>query len=94
MQRRRVIWTGLAAVAAAGTYGIWRSMQARPMDLVAFEALYTQPLAAPVGDLSVYHLGHSLVGRDMPVMLDQLAQAGGHVGHVHASQPTFALPSS
>jgi len=86
MQRRRVIWTGLAAVAAAGTYGIWRSMQARPMDLVAFEALYTQPLAAPVGDLSVYHLGHSLVGRDMPVMLDQLAQAGGHVGHVHASQ--------
>jgi len=86
MHRRQVIWTGLAAAAAAGAYGIWRKMQARPMDLAAFHALYAQPLGAPRGDLSVYHLGHSLVGRDMPVMLDQLARAAGHSGHAHASQ--------
>lgn len=86
MQRRAMILAGLAALAALGAYGIWRKRQPRPMDLAAFQALYRQPLAAPTGDLRVYHLGHSLVGRDMPVILDQLAQAAGHAGHAHASQ--------
>ncbi|MEP1330923.1 hypothetical protein [Pseudophaeobacter sp.] len=36
------------------------------------------PLAAPTGALAVYHLGHSLVGPDMPHMLAQLAPAGHH----------------
>ncbi|WP_252733538.1 hypothetical protein [Paracoccus marinaquae] len=40
------------------------------------------PLAAPQGPLRVYHLGHSLVGRDMPAMLAQLAPEG----HDYASQ--------
>jgi hypothetical protein len=40
------------------------------------KALYEQPLSAPSGALRVYHLGHSLVGRDMPAMLTQLAGAG------------------
>ena len=42
------------------------------------QALAEAPAApAPVatGPLQVYHLGHSLVGRDMPVMLTQLAAA-------------------
>ncbi|WP_028913570.1 hypothetical protein [Pseudorhodobacter ferrugineus] len=85
MKRRTVISAGVAAVAAAGGYRFWRK-PARPMDLAAFQALYATPLAAPAGDLRVYHLGHSLVGRDMPVMLDQLAQAAGHLAHAHASQ--------
>lgn len=34
------------------------------------------PLAPPDGPLAVFHLGHSLVGRDMPAMLAQLAPAG------------------
>jgi hypothetical protein len=33
-------------------------------------------LPAPAGPLQVYHLGHSLVGRDMPHMLAQLAGPG------------------
>ncbi|MBL4929635.1 hypothetical protein JI744_16135 [Tabrizicola sp. KVB23] len=37
-------------------------------------------LPPPRGTLATYHLGHSLVGRDMPAMLAQLA------GHDHASQ--------
>lgn len=86
MQRRATILAGMAALAVAGAYGIWRKRQARGLDLAAFQALYTKPLAAPSGDLRAYHLGHSLVGRDMPVMLDQLAQAAGHAGHTHASQ--------
>lgn len=39
-------------------------------------ALYANPLAKPEGKLQVYHLGHSLVGRDMPAMLAQMAGAG------------------
>lgn len=38
--------------------------------------LYAKPLPKPEGPLSVYHLGHSLVGRDMPAMLAQLAGTG------------------
>ena len=37
---------------------------------------YAAPLAAPSRPLRVFHLGHSLVGRDMPAMLAQLAGAG------------------
>jgi hypothetical protein len=51
-----------------------------------FAAHYTNPLPAPDHGLAVFHLGPSLVGRDMPVMLDQLAQAAGYAGHRHASQ--------
>ena len=40
------------------------------------------PLTPPDAPLRVYHLGHSLVGRDMPAMLAQLAGAG----HGHESQ--------
>ena len=39
-----------------------------------------QARAAPTGPMQTYHLGHSLVGRDMPAMLAQLA------GHNHHSQ--------
>lgn len=42
--------------------------------------LYARPLAAPTKPRSVFHLGHSLVGRDMPAMLAQLA-GSGHVFH-------------
>ncbi|MCZ4351259.1 hypothetical protein O4H61_01905 [Roseovarius aestuarii] len=39
-------------------------------------ALYEVPLPAPESAISVFHLGHSLVGRDMPAMLAQLAPTG------------------
>lgn len=51
----------------------------KPTDaLTANEAmqLYAEPLPAPTGPLSVFHLGHSLVGRDMPAMVAQLAGSG------------------
>jgi hypothetical protein len=56
--------------------------QPDPIDRAAFDALYHAPLSPPEGPLQVYHLGHSLVGRDMPAMLAQLAGAG----HGFASQ--------
>jgi hypothetical protein len=62
----------LAAVA-------WRMVPA-VLSKAGLEARYAVPLGAPVGPIRVYHLGHSLVGRDMPAMLAQLA------GHEYASQ--------
>lgn len=52
-----------------------------PMPEDDFAAAH-QPLPPPAGPLAVYHLGHSLVGRDMPAMLAQLAPEG----HRYASQ--------
>ncbi|WP_232295760.1 hypothetical protein [Pseudorhodobacter aquimaris] len=80
MKRRNFIWAG--ALLAAGTgFGLWRARGPRKLDDAAFAARYDRSLAPPEGGMSVYHLGHSLVGRDMPVMLDQLV-----AGHSHASQ--------
>lgn len=42
----------------------------------ALERLYTSPITPPDKPLRVFHLGHSLVNRDMPAMLQQLAGSG------------------
>lgn len=66
---RRVLIGGLTASLATATAAVWpRALPATP------------PLPRPDAPLATYHLGHSLVGRDMPAMLAQLA------GHDHASQ--------
>lgn len=83
--RRSVLMTApLAALAAAAAgFAFWRDPAPEPLPLMeaeAFAALYAEPLAPPTGPMATYHLGHSLVGRDMPAMLAQLA------GHDHASQ--------
>lgn len=54
----------------------------------ALSALYTTPLAPPEKPLRVFHIGHSLVSRDMPAMLEQLAGAG----HDHRSQLGWGTP--
>jgi len=70
--RRRTVIGGLAATAAtalASAAVFWpRKLPDRPA------------LPAPDGPLTTYHLGHSLVGRDMPAMLAQMAE------HSYASQ--------
>ena len=52
------------------------------------KAAYSDPLPAPDAGLRVFHLGHSLVGRDMPAMLAQLAGAS----HSHNSQLGWGTP--
>lgn len=69
MRRRKV----LAGVAVAS--GLAAMAALRPAAVPALPRL-----APPGRALATYHLGHSLVGRDMPAMLAQLA------GHDHASQ--------
>ena len=62
------------------TVVVWRSQWPRALTVDAWMARYAAPLTPPAGPMQVYHLGHSLVGRDMPAMLAQLA------GHHYASQ--------
>lgn len=70
-----------------GLFGLTARAPA-PLDPVAFAALYDRAAPVPGGARQVYHLGHSLVGRDMPAMLAQLAGPG----HGYASQLGWGAP--
>ena len=48
----------------------------KSLEPAALSALYAQPLAPPDKPMRVFHIGHSLVGSDMPAMLEQLAGPG------------------
>lgn len=75
MQRRQVLAGGaMMAGGGLGAVAAWMGLRRAPPvpDLPR--------LPPPAGPLATYHLGHSLVGRDMPAMLAQMA------GHDHASQ--------
>ena len=65
---------------ACSTFGFCNTPS--PLDSAAFEGLYANPLPKPAGAMRVFHLGHSLVSRDMPAMLQQLAPQG----HAYESQ--------
>lgn len=67
----------LALLLMLSACGFQKSLQ--PADL---ERLYRTPLTPPAKPLRVFHIGHSLVNHNMPVMLEQLAEAG----HDHRSQ--------
>lgn len=60
----------------------------KSLEPAALSALYSQPLAPPDKPMRVFHIGHSLVGRDMPAMLEQLAGPG----HDHRSQLGWGAP--
>jgi hypothetical protein len=54
----------------------------KALDPESLTALYLQPISPPDQPMRVFHIGHSLVGRDMPAMLEQLSGPG----HDHRSQ--------
>ena len=68
----------LKALAACGLV----RLPPEPLDAARIAALYATPLPPPEAPLKVFHIGHSLVARDMPAMLAQLAGAG----HAYDSQ--------
>lgn len=68
----------LLLISACGMTG--RCGLPEPLEQADFDALYDEPLAPPRQAISVYHLGHSLVGKDMPAMLAQLAGEGHGYG--------------
>lgn len=75
----------LAVLVAAGV-AVWRFWPAAALSPAELAARQSQPLPQPDGALQVYHLGHSLVNRDMPAMLAQMAQAAGFADHGYHSQ--------
>jgi len=82
---RRRLALGLCTVLAACGM-VTRCSVPEPLDGEALDRLYAETPAPPDVPLRVYHLGHSLVGRDMPAMLEQMAGARLGPGHAHASQ--------
>lgn len=84
---RRFILAGLGFVGLAAIGGtLW--LRAQGAGARRAETFYDTPLEAPKGPLQVYHLGHSLVGQDMPAMLAQLAGEG----HGYDSQLGWGTP--
>ncbi|MDS9467271.1 hypothetical protein RGQ15_06745 [Paracoccus sp. MBLB3053] len=81
MPRGALVGVAVAVIAAGHA-----QLRSKTPDLPAHDdgadvrALYDQPRKLPQSPVRVYHLGHSLVGRDMPAMLAQLA------GHEYAIQ--------
>lgn len=78
---RLIILTVSCGLIAAAFLMIWPSFKDARLSAMLEEA-FEAPLSPPLEPMRVFHLGHSLVGRDMPVMLEQLAGPG----HSHASQ--------
>ncbi|MDR7124403.1 hypothetical protein [Pseudotabrizicola sp. 4114] len=78
MRKGMLALVGLALAGALGWW--WQGRLAKPLTPEVVAARLAVPVAAPTGPVAVYHLGHSLVGRDMPALLAQMA------GHDHASQ--------
>ncbi|MFN3723068.1 MAG: hypothetical protein ACK4VZ_08500, partial [Paracoccaceae bacterium] len=66
----------LVVAALAGGLWWWQGRTAKPLTLQEVAHRLAAPVPAPDGPVAVYHLGHSLVGRDMPAMLAQLAPPG------------------
>lgn len=71
--RRKGTLTLLLLLPACGLLA--RGCTPDPVSDATFNAIYADPLPAAETPLRVYHLGHSLVGREMPFMLQQLAGA-------------------
>ena len=81
MRRKRLVTLLVLAVIIGAAIAIFRP-QIGPDRQAMLDKAHATPLSAPLAPMRVFHLGHSLVGRDMPAMVEQLAGAG----HSHASQ--------
>lgn len=90
MTRRSTWIAALAGAVLVGTGVVWWMRQAPPdmprLSAEARAALYTTPLSPPTEGLRVFHLGHSLVGTEIPAFIQQLAEAAGFEGAAYRSQ--------
>ena len=74
--RRRLLGSIAAGVATLTAAAIGASTWRRDLTDAEMSEIYAVTPPPPTGPLHVFHLGHSLVGRDMPAMLAQLAPEG------------------
>jgi hypothetical protein len=88
VKRRKLILAtaGAAALSVPALALLWRHNSAAALTPEELATRYAQPLTPPKSGLGCFHLGHSLVGRDMPAMVQQLATAAEFSAHNHASQ--------
>jgi len=75
MTRRMAVLAGVAGIGSAVAGSLYWALT-RPPSAASVRTRIAGALPAPSGALNVFHLGHSLVNRDMPAMLAQLAPAG------------------
>lgn len=75
MTRRAGLLGGIGALGAAVSGAVYWGLT-RPPSAASVRARIATPLPAPQGGMNVFHLGHSLVNRDMPAMLAQVAPPG------------------
>ena len=62
----------------AGLFGLTRHFAPVSLTQAEVDDLYASPDIVAAGPQAVFHIGHSLVGRDMPAMLAQMAEQGHH----------------
>lgn len=74
MTRRTAILASL--LSAMGASGLYWHLTRAPSAASVRNRLTGLPVPKPGQPMTVFHLGHSLVNRDMPAMLAQLAPAG------------------
>lgn len=79
------IWGAFAVVAVVLALA-WSFRKPASLSPDELAERFAVSLPQPESALRVYHLGHSLVNRDMPFMLAQMAQAAGFGGHDYRSQ--------
>jgi hypothetical protein len=75
MTRRLALLGALGTLGAAATGALYWALNRQP-SATTVRARIAAPLTSPRGPLNVFHLGHSLVNRDMPAMLAQLSPSG------------------
>lgn len=77
-----------ATVLALLTFG-WSFLSGKPrLSENQINEIYAHPISPPAEALRVFHLGHSLVGRDVPAMLQQMSG----IGHEYALQLGWGTP--
>ncbi len=81
----------LALVLGLAVFSYFHRPQTKPGTQISqaeIDAIYAVPLAPPQAPMRVFHLGHSLVGRDIPAMLQQFAGPD----HSYGSQLGWGTP--
>ncbi|WP_170605350.1 hypothetical protein [Ruegeria arenilitoris] len=76
LKKLKRVGSPLLLLLLAACSGLTKCGGPKPIDKSEFESLYNTPAPAPSDLQRVFHIGHSLVGRDMPEMLAQLAGEG------------------
>lgn len=74
MTRRTAIFSGILSALGAG--GLYWQLTRAPSAASVKSRLAASTVTKPDQPMTVFHLGHSLVNRDMPAMLAQLAPQG------------------